>query len=304
MGKIVVIGSANADLVVQVDRRPIGGETVKGSDLVVVPGGKGANQAAAAAMLGGDVWFIGCVGRDTHGELLRNSLVHAGVNVSGIVEAETTPTGSAVVMLTPDGENSIVVMPGSNRLVNPEMLREAESVWADARLVVMQLEVPMESVEFMASECRRRGIRFLLNAGPAAPLKDEVLAACDPLVVNESEAAFLLGEPLSADPLDLAQRLLATGPKSLVLTLGSAGSLAVTSLGTIRQPAQRVRAVDTTGAGDAFVGGLATVLAAGGDLAAGLSLGTEAAAHAVQGMGAQASYATKAELERKKGEQR
>ena len=304
MGKIVVIGSANADLVVQVDRRPIGGETVKGSDLVVVPGGKGANQAAAAAMLGGDVWFIGCVGRDTHGELLRKSLVHAGVNVSGIVEAETTPTGSAVVMLTPDGGNSIIVMPGSNRLVNPEMLREAESVWADAGVVVMQLEVPMESVEFMASECRRRGIRFLLNAGPAAPLNDEVLAACDPLVVNESEAAFLLGEPLSADPLDLAQRLLATGPKSLVMTLGSAGSLALTSQGTIRQPAQRVRAVDTTGAGDAFVGALATVLAAGGDLAAGLSLGTEAAAHAVQGMGAQASYATRAELERKRGEKR
>ncbi len=303
MGKVVVIGAANADLVVQVDRRPVGGETVKGSDLMVMPGGKGANQAAAAAMLGGDVWFLGCVGRDNHGDLLRESLSGAGVNVSGVADADT-PTGSAIVMVTPDGENSIIVTPGSNRLVTPALLRDFEPVWADASLVVMQLEVPMESVEFMAAECRRRGIRFLLNAGPAAPLPDEVLAACDPLVVNESEAEFLLGEPLSADPLDLARRLLQTGPRSVVMTLGSAGSLAVTPDETTRRLAQRVRAVDTTGAGDAFVGALATVLASGGDLAAGLELGTEAAGHAVQGMGAQASYATRAELERKRGEHR
>lgn len=302
MGKIIVVGSANADLVVNIERRPVGGETITGSDLTVTPGGKGANQAAAAAKLGGDVWFLGCVGNDDHGDLLCRSLEGAGVHLAGLARAET-PTGSAIVMITPDGENSIIVAPGANRLVTPETLRDAEPFWADASLVVMQLEIPMESVEYMASECLRRGIRFLLNAGPAAPLSTDVLEACDPLVVNESEAAFLMGEPLSADPLDLASRLLATGPASVVMTLGSAGSLAVTAQEVTRQPAGRVKAIDTTGAGDAFAGGLATVLASGGDLAAGLELGTKAASHAVQGIGAQASYGTMAEIERERAVQ-
>ena len=137
MGKIIVVGSANADLVVNIERRPVGGETITGSDLTVTPGGKGANQAAAAAKLGGDVWFLGCVGNDDHGDLLCRTLEGAGVHLAGLARAET-PTGSAIVMITPDGENSIIVAPGANRLVTPETLRDAEPFWADASLVVMQ----------------------------------------------------------------------------------------------------------------------------------------------------------------------
>ncbi len=299
--KIVVVGSANADLVVHVERRPVGGETVHGSDLLVTPGGKGANQAVAAGVLGAQVSFVGCVGREDHGQMLRGSLTAAGVDVSSLSRADVA-TGVAIVTITPDGENSIVVAPGANRFVTPELLRSCESTWADAALVVMQLEVPIETVEFMAAECRRRNIRFLLNAAPAAHLSPEVLAACDPLVVNESEALFLLGDGSEDDPEDLGERLLASGPASVVVTLGSAGSIALTGDEVVRQPALRVRAVDTTGAGDAFVGGLATVLAAGGDLAAGLALGTRIASHAVQGMGAQASYPRPGELTTQEGQ--
>jgi len=301
VNRIVVVGTANADLVVRIPRRPVGGETVQGSDLVVTAGGKGANQAVAAALQDADVLFVGCVGGDSYGDLLRASLRDAGVDVTWLATAPDTPSGTALVMLTPDAENSIIVTPGANRLVDVELLQKAEPAWAEAALGVMQLEAPMETVEFMARECRRRGVRFLLNAAPAAPLSEDVLSACDPLVVNESEAQFLLGETAEADPADLARRLLDTGPASVVLTLGSAGALAMTESETIHQPAHRVTAVDTTGAGDAFVGALATVLAQGGTLARGLALGAAVAAHAVQGVGAQASYPRRADIETLEG---
>lgn len=155
----------------------------------------------------------------------------------------------------------------------------------------------MESVVFMAAECRRRGIRFLLNAAPAARLDPSVLAACDPLVVNETEALFLLGGAESDDPIEQARALLARGPKSVVITLGAAGSVAVTAQGAaVSQSAPPVVVVDTTGAGDGFVGALATVLADGGDLAEGLALGTAVSGRAVQRFGAQASYPRRQEL--------
>ncbi|HOB80062.1 MAG TPA: ribokinase [Ornithinibacter sp.] len=291
MAKIAVIGSANADLAVRVARRPLGGETVAGSAVVTSPGGKGANQAAAAALLGGEVSFVGRVGRDGHGALLRDALRSSGVDVAALGDSEA-PTSVALIVLTPDGENSIIVAGGANQQVTPDYLRQAASAWADAALVVAQLEVPLEAVEFAAAECRARGVRFLLNAAPAAHLPDAVVAACDPLVVNETEAAFLLGRDDTDDPEALAAGLLALGASSVVVTLGSRGALAASASGGLwRVPAERVPVVDTTGAGDAFVGGLATVLAAGGDLAEGLRRGTAAGACAVQGAGAQASYA-------------
>lgn len=288
--RVAVIGSANADLVVQVARRPAGGETVSGSDLVVTPGGKGANQAAAAALLGAEVAFVGCVGADGHGELLRAALAEAGADVAALGTAEA-PTGIALITLTPDGENSIIVCAGANAAVAPEFLQEQEPVWSTAALVVVQLEVPLATVAFVAGECRRRGIRLLLNAAPAAHLDAETLRACDPLVVNETEAAFLLGATGAEEPAVLLDRLLGLGAASVVLTLGAKGSIAGTAAGErIVQRAEPVPVVDTTGAGDAFVGGLATVLGGGGDLAEGLALGTRAAARAVQASGAMAAY--------------
>ncbi len=292
---VVVVGSANADLVVRVGRRPVGGETVIGSELVVTPGGKGSNQAIAAALLGADVRFLGCVGRDAYGDLLAQALSDAGADVSGLGRV-ATPTSVALIIVTPDGENSIIVTAGANGQVTPDFLRGSEERWREAALLVMQLEVPLDAVEFLAAECRARGIRFLLNAAPAAPLGAEVLAACDPLVVNETEAAFLLGGDVPED--ELVDRLLELGPASVVVTLGAAGAIAGTAAGErFARPAGTVaKVVDTTGAGDAFVGGLAAVLGRGGDLAEGLAHGTRAAAVAVQASGAAASYVGMKEL--------
>jgi len=280
MAGVVVVGSANADLVVHVDRRPVGGETVTGSELTVTPGGKGSNQAIAAALLGADVAFLGCVGQDANGDLLVSALTDAGADASGLGRV-AAPTSVALITLTPDGENSIIVTAGANGRVTPDFLADREHLWRAARLVVMQLEVPLETVS----------VRFLLNAAPAARLGADVLEACDPLVVNQTEAAFLLGGDVP--DRELVERLLGLGPASVVVTLGPAGAIAGTAAGErFVQPAAVVeRVVDTTGAGDAFVGGLATVLGRGGDLAEGLAHGARAAAVAVGSSGASASYA-------------
>lgn len=189
---VVVVGSANADLVLDIDHRPAPGETILAADVVTTPGGKGANQAVAAGRLGGDVAFVGCVGADEHGALLRASLASAGVDLAGLRTVEV-PTGTATIMVTPDGENSIIVSPGANRRVTPAMLTELRPAWQDAPVVVVQLEIPLESVALVATQARGR---VVLNTAPAARLPREVLAAADPLVVNESEARFLLGATL------------------------------------------------------------------------------------------------------------
>ena len=298
MGTIAVIGSANADLVVQVDRRPDGGETILGSDLVVTAGGKGANQAVAAGLQGGAVRFVGCVGDDANGELLRASLTAAGVDVTDLA-AVSAPSRVALIFVTLDGENSIVVAPGANFSVTPAYVAGCAPRWADADLVVMQQEVPMATVEHVAATCLDHGTRFLLNAAPAAVPSASVLAVCDPLVVNRSEALILLGDDpgSTAAPDALAERLAQLGPRSVVLTLGGDGSLARDRDGVhYRQPARLVTAVDTTGAGDAFVGALAVALAAGEPLPSGLARAGAVAAVSVQRHGAQSSYPTAAEV--------
>ena len=326
--KVVVVGSANADLVLDVDHRPVAGETVLGSDVVITPGGKGANQAVAAARVGGDVAFIGCVGADGYGALLRASLAGAGVDLAGMRTVDA-PTGNAIIIVTPDGENSIIVAPSANRQVSPQMIDELEAVWSDAAVLVVQLEIPIETVTHLASRAHQAGTRVVVNAAPAAVLPPEVLAVSDPLVVNESEAAFLLRRPQPAtagdgdgadvalhvaldaghdsadddDAVRLVADLLDLGVRSVVLTLGSKGAVllerdADNEPGTTRHvPARPVTAVDTTGAGDAFVGALAVELAAGAGLEAAVLRATEVAAVAVGRRGAQESYPTLAELE-------
>ena len=298
-GHIVVVGSANADLVIHVDHRPAGGETVLGSDLVVMPGGKGANQAVAAARLGGRVGFVGCVGHDDNGALLRASLVGAGVDSAGLATVPAA-TGAAVIVLTPDAENSIIVSPGANALVSPDAVDRAVD-WGTTTLVVVQLEVPLATVAHVARRALEHGTRLILNAAPGAVLDPATLAAADPLVVNQSEAATLLAGRPPADPAGVARALLDLGPRAVVLTLGGDGSVwcmrgdggAVTSG---RRPALPVRPVDTTGAGDAYVGALAVALAGGSDLPEAVERSTAVAAVAVTRPGAQASYPTPDEV--------
>lgn len=303
--KIVVVGSANADLVIDVEHRPTGGETVLGSDLMTSPGGKGANQAVAAGLLGGDVSFVGCVGRDDSGRLLRDSLARAGVDVSHLREVDA-PTGTALILLTPDGENSIVVSPGANRLLKADVADELAGRWSETAVLVAQLEIPLETVDRVVADASSAGVRIVLNAAPAAPLSAQTLAAADPLVVNEAEAAFLLGvtpasRPTISQDVGTATALLGCGPRSVVLTLGARGAVIAESIDdaaprSVHVPARRVVAVDTTGAGDAFVGALAVALADGLDLESSILRSTLVAAYAVTRRGAQDSYPTAAEV--------
>lgn len=300
MSDVVVVGSANADLVVQVPRRPGGGETLLGGDLQLLPGGKGANQAAAAGRCGADVAFVGCVGGDANGGFLRAQLEAAGVDTSRLAEADR-PTGTAIILLTPDGENSIVVSPGANHAFDLAQADRTEAAWSSARVVVLSLEIPKDAAFHVASRAASAGARVILNAAPSTRIDGEILAVCDPLIVNEHEALEVLG--VGADDPDaehydrLAERLHEAGARSVVVTLGGDGAVIADTDGSSRVPAYRVRAVDTTGAGDAFVGAVAGELAAGATLRDAVRFATAVSAVSVQRVGAQSSYADRAEVE-------
>ncbi|MEU3621537.1 ribokinase [Amycolatopsis coloradensis] len=283
--QVLVIGSANADLVVPVDRRPGGGETVLGGDTVLSPGGKGANTAVAAARLGADVALLGAVGDDPYGELLKRSLGESGVNTT-LLRTSERPTGIAYITVTPDGENSILVSPGANSGLR------AEDIDLDGvEIVVLSLEIPLETVEHAVAKAAEAGVRTLLNLSPAAELSAKTLESLDVLLVNEHEAAFLLdGEADFPKLLDL-------GPKAAVVTLGAKGAAVVTADGVTEVSSPKVEAVDTTGAGDAFAGALATSLAKGDELADAARTAVKVAAITVTRQGAQPSYPTASELE-------
>lgn len=293
---LLVVGSANADLVVGVDRRPGPGETVLGSDLVVHPGGKGANQAVAAARLGARTALLARVGDDAHGLLLRDSQREAGVDTGGVLVGGA-PTGVALITVDPSGDNSIVVSPGANARLTPEDIQGAGALIAAARVVSVQLEIPLDTVAATARSLRP-GTRLVLNPSPPAPLPDEVLTACDPLVVNEHEARFILGASAGGTPEAWAQGLTALGPRSVVITLGAEGALVADTRGdgAVHVPSPRVDAVDTTGAGDAFTAALAWRLGLGEGLAEAAAFAVRVGAAAVTKEGAQASFPTAEEV--------
>ncbi|WP_327339957.1 ribokinase [Streptomyces sp. NBC_01324] len=293
---LLVVGSANADLVVGVDRRPAAGETVLGSDLAVHPGGKGANQAVAAARLGARTALLARVGDDAHGRLLLESQRSAGVDTTGVLVGGA-PTGVALITVDPTGDNSIVVSPGANARLTPADIRAAASLLSAARVVSVQLEIPLETVVETA-RVLPAGTRLVLNPSPPAPLPAEVLTACDPLVVNEHEARSILGQDAGTTPESWARALTALGPRSVVITLGAGGALAAdTRTGEcVRVPSPEVDAVDTTGAGDAFTAALAWRLGLGEELPVATALAVRVGAAAVTRQGAQASFPTAEEI--------
>lgn len=292
--ELVVIGSANADVVVRVERRPGPGETVLGSDTVLAAGGKGANAAVAAALQEARVALLGAVGDDQHGELLRGSMSTAGVGLD-LVRKVDRPTGAAYITVTPDGENTIVVSPGANSAVDVEQVEAAQNTIAGAKVLLASLEVPLPAVERAVALAAEAGVRPVLNLSPVAKLTEQTLAALDPLVVNEHEAQWLLD-----GGTDL-EKLLDLGPRSAVVTLGSRGALVIDRTGRTEVASPKVTAVDTTGAGDAFVGALVTQLAAGDDLVAAAQRAVRVAAVSVTRQGAQASYPTRGEVDSVKG---
>ncbi|MFD7306556.1 MULTISPECIES: ribokinase [Streptomyces] len=292
---LLVVGSANADLVIGVERRPGPGETVLGSDLAVHPGGKGGNQAVAAARLGARTALLARVGDDAHGRLLLDAQRAAGVDTVGVLVGGA-PTGVALITVDPSGDNSIVVSPGANGRLTPDDIRAAVSLFHASRVVSAQLEIPLETVVEVVRNLPPDS-RFVLNPSPPRPLPTEVLAACDPLIVNEHEAKVLLGDArVSEEPEDWARLLLAKGPRSVVVTLGAAGALVASSDGVARVPSVKVEAVDTTGAGDAFTAALAWRLGTGEPLAEAAAYAARVGAVAVTRAGAQESYPTAAEV--------
>ncbi len=287
IARVLVVGSINADLVLRVSRRPAAGETVVAGGVDRHHGGKGANQAVAAAAAGAHTSMVGAVGDDDWGRDQRQSLEAAGVDTTMIAIVADVATGFASITVTPDAENSIVVAGEANALVSPELVATARGGAAD--VVVAQTEIPVHAVDAAASLAERIGARFVLNTAPVVRLAARTLALADPLVVNEHEALQLLRllAPSRSSSLEqIATELrFSSGARSLIVTLGSEGAIVLAD-DTTRLRAPRVAVVDTTGAGDVFVGTLAAHLAGGASLVDAARSAIEAAAHAVTRVGA------------------
>ena len=296
-GLTVVVGSINADLLIRLDRHPSPGETLLGESMAVLPGGKGANQAVAAARLGAATALVGAVGNDAYADIALSGLRAAGVNLTGLVHPDGS-TGVALVEVDRHGENTIVVIPGANGTMDRAAVESQRELIASAEIVLLQGEIPRDGIEAAAALATGR---VLLNLAPVVELDPAVVRAADPLVVNEHEAELALsglcGQPASTGHEDLVRGLLDAGVRSVVMTVGAAGALVgeTTDHGGASVtviPAPTVRAVDTTGAGDAFTGALAAALSRGEDLATAARFAARVGAFAVQAAGAQPSYPT------------
>jgi len=290
---VAVVGSLNLDLVVRVAELPGPGETVTGGDLFRNPGGKGANQAVAAARLGRRVAMIGCVGDDEAGRDLLASLAGDGVDSTRVRVVDGVPSGTAFITVSEDGENQIVVSPGANARLTPGDVAAAEAALAAAAVTLLQLEIPLEAV---AAAARTAGGLVVLNPAPVRPLLAELLERVDVLVPNRVELGQLAGGPAPrtiSEAVRLAGRLAA---RAVVVTLGADGALVVEDGQASHVPAVPVQPVDTTAAGDAFCGGLADALAAGAGLGDAARRAVRVAAAACLREGAQASLPTPAEL--------
>ncbi|MFF9375079.1 ribokinase [Streptomyces griseoluteus] len=292
MTHIVVLGSTNMDLVTYVARAPQRGETVTGREFRTIPGGKGANQAMAAARAGATVSLIGAVGNDAYGVRLRDNLEHSGVDTDFLRTVEG-PSGTAHIVVDDEGDNAIVVVPGANGTVD-HLSPGDEGLIASADALLLQLEVPLPAVIAGAEAARRHGVRTVLTPSPAQPLPEELLSVTDVLVPNEYEAVTLTGR---TDPLDAAVGLLDLVPE-VVLTLGEAGVLYVSrDTEPLAVPAHQVAAIDSTGAGDTFAGAYAVAVAEEKPLREALSWAAAAAALSVQREGASASMPYRPEIE-------
>jgi len=286
VGTVVVLGSINMDLVVRVRELPRPGETVLGDRLQTIQGGKGGNQAVAAARLGGSVRMIGRVGADSFGPSLISGLRDDGIDTSGVVVDESEPSGAALIVVDTSGENVIAVAPGANSKVGGDDVARLRAGLGAGDVVVMQLEIPMDTVLSAIDVAHAAGARVLLNAAPSGVFAGRAMPHVDVLIVNEGEAAELGGDSLRR----------AVG--ALVVTLGAAGSVVYEHDRETRIEPHRVEAVDATAAGDAVVGAAAFALARGASVVDAVRLGNAAGAATVTRMGARPSLPTPADLKR------
>jgi ribokinase len=283
---VTVVGSLNRDVVFEVAAPPVPGETVLATPGGHFRGGKGANQAIAAARLGRPVAMVGRIGTDAEGRAYMRALVEEGIDVAGVAVDIDAPTGTAYVLLQPGGENSIIVVPGANARLTPEDVALVADQLDSAAVTLMQLEVPLDAVRAAA---RLSGGMVVLNAAPGRHLGPEILSVVDVLVVNRSELAAVSGRRPASKEATLAEHARSIpGPRTVIVTLGAAGALIVTQDAYESIPAPAVDVVDTTGAGDAFCGGLADGLARGLAMVEAVAWAVAAGAAATTELGAQA----------------
>lgn len=298
--KILVVGSANMDMVISAPHFPQPGETVAGYGFMTNHGGKGANQAVAAARLGAQTAFVGKVGDDRFGQAMKDMMCQEGINVNALFTASQTPTGVALITTVPDGENTIIIEPGANAQLTPEDIMQAEGLFKEAGIVLMQLETPVPALTKAAELAKRHGAYVVLNPAPAPlnPLPAGLLQHVDMLIPNETEAAAIAGIDVASedDVATAMERLHSMGIKHVIITLGSKGACASAEGKVVRVEARKVEAVDTTAAGDTFCGALCTALLQGENLEGAMHYGCKAAAISVTRRGAQMSMPRKEEI--------
>lgn len=288
MGKIVVVGSINVDMVFTSDKRPKAGETVIGNTFSLVPGGKGANQAVAASKLGADTYMIGCVGNDSNGEFSLKNLRDMKVNTRAVKIVDKAPTGLANIIVA-DNDNSIIVIPGANFEMDKDVIKENKALLLSADMVLLQLEIPMEVVEYVVDICAENKVRVLINPAPAAPLKKSLIEKATYITPNEHELRLIFDNQET-------DAVLKQYPNKLIVTMGSRG-VKYHDGNEIREvPSNKVDVVDTTGAGDTFCGALAAALVRGDSIEGAVIFANKAASFTVTRLGAQSGMPELADL--------
>lgn len=298
-GDILIVGSLNMDMVMNMDRMPVIGETVLGNDLIHVPGGKGANQACAAGKLGGRARMLGCVGNDEPGSILKRNLIESGVDISG-VKSDDRFTGTASIYVNSSGDNSIVVIPGANSFCDISFLEEMDEAFQESAYVLLQMEIPKEAVYYAVRRAKELGKTVILNPAPApASIPEEILSMVDYLIPNETELLKLSGQTGEDIPAieEGAREMVRRGVRNVIVTLGKQGCMLLSKDEKEYFPARGVESVDATAAGDCFNGAFAVGLSEGLPAREAIRFANLASSIAVTRKGAQNSLPTREEVE-------
>jgi ribokinase len=298
MSKITVVGSLNMDLVVSTPKVPVMGETIMGSGFLTAPGGKGANQAVAAAKLGGNVSMIGCLGNDIFGRDLRKNLEDSNVKTEAIKSFEDSATGIAMIVVN-KGNNFIIVDPGANSMLSPLLVSEQEKIISESDIVMVQLEIPLETVERAIDIAKKSGIKVLLNPAPARELSDELLLKVDIFTPNETECEIITGLSIRniADAGKAIEFLVAKGIPQVIVTMGGKGVVYNRGKEIVHKGVPEVTVIDTTAAGDSFSGAIAVALSQGKTIDEAVDFGNIVGTLTVTKKGAQTSLPTLKDVE-------